>query len=151
MKVILSQDVRSLGKVGDLVKVADGYARNFLIPRKLAMIATERKVKEFKHLQSVADAKKKKAVSAAKKVAEEISKHTVTLKAQAGDGDRLFGSITNNDIAQNLNKAGFMVERRDITIEEPIKVLGQYRVKIRVATGVDAEVKVNVERDTAAS
>ena len=69
MKVILSQDVRTLGKVGDLVKVADGYARNFLIPRKLAMIATERRVKEFKHLQSVAEAKKKKAVSAAKKVA----------------------------------------------------------------------------------
>src|ERR1700733_12689452 len=128
MKVILSQDVRTLGKVGDLVKVADGYARNFLIPRKLAMIATERRVKEFKHLQSVAEAKKKKAVSAAKKVADLIAKHTVTLKAQAGEGDRLFGSITNNDIAQNLVKAGFSVERRDIHIEEPIKVLGQYRV-----------------------
>jgi large subunit ribosomal protein L9 len=147
MKVILSQDVKSLGKVGDLVKVADGYARNYLVPRKLAMLATERRVKEFKHLQGVADAKKKKAVSAAKIIAEKMSGHTVTLKAQAGEGDKLFGSITNNDISLNLTKAGFIVERRDITIEEPIKVLGQYRVKVRVAQGVDAEVKVNVERE----
>jgi large subunit ribosomal protein L9 len=147
MKVILSQDVRSLGKVGDLVKVADGYARNFLIPRKLAMIATERRVKEFKHLQGVADAKKKKATTIAKKTAEKMSGVTVTLKAQAGEGDKLFGSVTNNDIAQHLSKAGFIVERRDIHIEEPIKVLGQYRVKVKIATGVEAEVKVNVERE----
>lgn len=147
MKVILSQDVRALGKVGDLVKVADGYARNYLIPRRLAMIATERKVKEFKHLQAVSDAKKKKAVTQAKKVAEKLSGVTVTLKVQAGEGDKLFGSVTNNDIALQLANAGFNVERRDIQVEEPIKVLGQYRVKVRIATGVDAEVKVNVERE----
>ena len=146
MKVILSQDVRALGKVGDLVKVADGYARNFLIPRKLAMEATEKRVKEFKHLKGVAEAKKKKAVVAAKKVAEKIASTTVTIKSQAGDNDKLFGSVTNNDIANELHKAGFTVERRDIVIEEPIKVLGQYRVKIKIATGVEAEVKVNVER-----
>jgi large subunit ribosomal protein L9 len=147
MKVILAQDVRSLGKVGDLVKVSDGYARNFLIPRRLAMMATEKRVKEFKHLQGVAEAKKKKAVAGAKKIAEKISGFTVTVKSQAGENDKLFGSVTNADIARELEKAGFKVERRDITIEEPIKVLGQYRVKVRITTGVDAEVKVNVERE----
>ncbi|MDZ4677263.1 MAG: 50S ribosomal protein L9 [Oligoflexia bacterium] len=147
MKVILAQDVRSLGKVGDLVRVADGYARNFLVPRKLAMEATEDRVKEFKHLQTMADAKKKKASASAKKVAEKLSGQTVTLRAQAGEQDKLFGSITSGDIANELTKAGFNVERRDIQLDEVIKVLGQYRVKVRIATGVEAEVKVNVERE----
>lgn len=147
MKVILSQDVSSLGKVGDLVKVSDGYARNFLIPRRLAMTATETRVKEFKHLQAVADAKKKKAAAGAKKIADKLSSHTVTIKSQAGENDKLFGSVTNNDIALELAKAGFKVERRDITIAEPIKVLGQYRVKVKITTGVEAEVKVNIERE----
>jgi large subunit ribosomal protein L9 len=147
MKVLLAQDVRSLGKVGDLVKVSDGYARNFLIPRRLAMMATEKRVKEFKHLQGVAEAKKKKAVAGAKKIADKISGVTVTIKSQAGENDKLFGSVTNSDIARELDKAGFKVERRDIHIEEPIKVLGQYRVKVKITTGVEAEVKVNVERE----
>ena len=147
MKVILSQDVPSVGKVGDLVKVADGYARNFLLPRKLAMIATEGREKEFKHLQSIADAKKKKAVGAAKKVAEKLAAHTVTIKTQAGEHDKLFGSVTNADIAVQLVKAGFAIEKRDIHIAEPIKILGQHRVQIKIATGVETEIKVNVERE----
>ncbi len=148
MKVLLSQDVRSLGKVGDLVKVADGYARNYLIPRKMAMIATEQRVKEFKHLKGIAEAKKKKAVGIAKKSAEKLSGFTVTLKSQAGENDKLFGSVTNNDIANALSKGGFNVDRHDIVIAEPIKVLGQYRVKVKIATGIEAEVKVNVERES---
>jgi large subunit ribosomal protein L9 len=147
MKVILSQDVRAVGKVGDLVKVSDGYARNYLIPRRLAMIATEKRVKEFKHLQGVAEAKKKKAVVAAKKIADKVAGLTITIKSQAGENDKLFGSVTNNDIALELAKAGYKVERRDVHIEEPIKVLGQYRVKVKITTGVEAEVKVNVERE----
>src|SRR6185369_8905630 len=98
MKVILAQDVRSLGKAGDLVKVADGYARNFLIPRKLAMTATERRVKEFNHLKLVSEAKKKKAAASAQKVADKLSTVTVTLKVTAGEGDKLFGSVTTTDI-----------------------------------------------------
>jgi large subunit ribosomal protein L9 len=146
MKVILSQDVRTLGKVGDLVKVADGYARNYLIPRRMAMAATEERVKEFKHLQAIAEAKKKKALTGAKKISEKLAGVTLTLKAQAGDGDKLFGTITNSDISQELAKAGFTVERRDIVISEPIKALGQYQVKVKIAATVEAEVKVNVER-----
>src|ERR1700730_467897 len=102
MKVILSQDVRSLGKVGDMVKVSDGYARNYLIPRKMAMGATEERVKEFKHLTGVAEAKKKKAVAASKKIAEKLAGVAVTIKASAGEHVKLFGSVTNSDIAKEL-------------------------------------------------
>ncbi len=147
MKVILSQDVPSVGKVGDLVRVADGYARNFLLPRKLAMIATEGREKEFKHLKAMAESKKKKATNAAKKTAEKMTAHTVTLKAQAGENDKLFGSITNADIAAELVKAGFIVEKREVVLTEPIKVLGQHRVQVKIMTGVEAEIKVNVERE----
>lgn len=146
MKVILSQDVPSLGRIGDLVKVADGYARNFLIPRRLALLATPKREKEMKHLQAVAEAKKKKAVAAGQKTAEKIKALTVTLQAQVGEGDRLFGSVTNKDIAAELNKMGYKFDRRDIVIEEPIKMLGQYRVKLKVVTGVEADLKVVVER-----
>lgn len=146
MKVILSQDVPTLGKVGDLVKVSDGYARNFLLPRKLAMMATVGKEKEVKHIQAIADAKKKKAVVAAQKVAEKLKSVTVTLKSQAGENDKLFGSITSADIAVELTKAGYSVEKRDIQIEEPIRVLGQHKVKVKITTGVETEIKVNVER-----
>ncbi len=147
MKVILSQDVPTLGKVGDMVKVSDGYARNFLIPRKLALIATEGREKEFKHLQTMADAKKKKATASAQKTADKMGAHTVMLKVQAGENDKLFGSVTNQDIANELTKAGFTVDKRDIEIAEPIKVLGQHRVKVKIATGVETEIKVNVERE----
>ncbi len=146
MKVILSQDVASLGKTGDLVKVADGYGRNYLIPRRLAMEATAKREKEFKHLQAVAEAKKKKAAAAGEKVADKIRALTVTIAAPVGEGDRLFGSVTNKDIAAELNKQGFAFDRRDIVIEEPIKMLGQYRVKVKVVAGLDAELKVTVER-----
>jgi large subunit ribosomal protein L9 len=146
MKVILSQDVPSLGKVGDLVKVADGYARNFLLPRKLAMIATAGKEKEVKHIQAIADAKKKKAMGVAKKVAEKLGAFTVNIKAQAGENDKLFGSVTSADIAVELTKAGYSVEKRDIQIEEPIRELGQHKVKVKITTGVETLIKVNVER-----
>jgi large subunit ribosomal protein L9 len=113
----------------------------------MAMVATEERVKEFKHLTAVAEAKKKKAAAGAKKIVEKLAGVTVTIKAQAGENDKLFGSVTNQDIARELDKAGHSFERRDIHIEEPIRVLGQYRVKVKIATGVEAEVKVNVERE----
>lgn len=129
-----------------MVKVADGYARNFLIPRRLALVATEKRQKEFKHLQSMAEAKKKKAVAAAEQVAEQIKKASVVIKSQAGEGDKLFGSVTNQDIAKELANQGHVIDRRDIVIDEPIKQLGQYRVKVKVISGIEAELTVNVER-----
>jgi large subunit ribosomal protein L9 len=147
MKVILAQDVRSLGKVGDLVKVADGYARNFLIPRKLAIAATERRIKEFKHLQAMAEAKKKKAQSQAQQVAARLSALSIRVTASAGEGDKLFGSVTTAEIAHKISDQGFTIDKRDVVLDEPIKQLGQYRVIVKVATGVEAQVKVTVARE----
>lgn len=146
MKVILQKDVKEVGKVGDLVNVSEGFARNFLFPRKLAVEATEKRVKEWEHLKRVADAKKKKAVAERQALLNKINGVTVSFKVQAGDNDKLFGTITTTDISKELEKAGFSVDRRDIHIGEPIKVLGQHKAVIRYTEGLEAKVQISVER-----
>lgn len=146
MKVILSKDVKDVGKVGDLVNVSEGFARNFLFPRKLAAEATEKRVKEWEHLKRVADAKKKKAVAERQALLAKITGTTVTFKAAAGENDKLFGTVTTTDISKELDKAGHSVDRRDIHLEEPIKVLGQHKALIRMGEGLEAKILINVER-----
>lgn len=146
MKVILAKDVKDVGKSGDLVSVSAGFARNFLFPRKLASEATEKRVKEWEHLKRVADARRKKAVAERQEILKKISGVTVTFKAQAGDNDKLFGTITTTDISKELEKHSFSIDRRDIHLEEPIKVLGSHKAIIRYSEGLEAAVQVNVER-----
>ncbi len=146
MKVILSKDVKDVGKVGDLVNVSEGFARNFLFPRKLASEATEKRVKEWEHLKRVADAKKKKAIAERQAVLAKISGTTVSFKVAAGENDKLFGTVTTTDISKELDKAGHSVDRRDIHLEEPIKVLGQHKAVIRMGEGLEAKIMINVER-----
>lgn len=146
MKVILQKDVKNLGKVGDLVSVSNGYARNYLFPRRMAMEATEKRVKEFAHLKVVAEAKKKKAVAERQSLANELKGVSVTFKLSAGDSDKLFGSVTNNDISAELEKLGYSIDRRDIYLEESIKVLGQHKAIVKLGEGAEAEVTVSVER-----
>ena len=146
MKVILSKDVKDVGKVGDLVNVSEGFARNFLFPRKLAAEATEKRVKEWEHLKRVADAKKKKAVAERQAVLAKINGTTVSFKVAAGENDKLFGTVTTTDISKELDKAGHSVDRRDIHLEEPIKVLGQHKALIRMGEGLEAKIMINVER-----
>ncbi len=145
MKVILEKDVKNLGRVGDLVNVKDGYARNFLFPRLLAIEATESRVKEFNHLKMVAEAKKKKAVAERQELAQKISGVTVVFKMTAGDGDKIFGSITSLDVSNMLEKHGFSVDRRDIHIE-PIRMLGQHKATVKLGEGAEATLQVLVER-----
>ncbi|MBX3041182.1 MAG: 50S ribosomal protein L9, partial [Bdellovibrionaceae bacterium] len=144
MKVILAKDVKDVGKSGDLVSVSAGFARNFLFPRKLASEATEKRVKEWEHLKRVADARRKKAVAERQEILKKISGVTVTFKAQAGDNDKLFGTITTTDISKELEKHRFSIDRRDIHLEEPIKVLGSHKAIIRYSEGLEAAVQVNV-------
>ena len=146
MKVILQKDVKDLGKVGDLVNVSKGYARNFLFPRLLAAEATERRVDELTHLKKIAEAKKKKAVGERKALLEKISKVNVSFSRAAGESDKLFGSITTMEISGALEKLGFSIDRRDIVLEDQIKVLGQHKAKVKLGEGLDAELTITVDR-----
>lgn len=147
MKVILKQDVKNIGKVGEIINVAKGFARNFLFPKRLALEATEKRAQEFEHLKKVAEAKKKKAVGERKKVLDSVSGKTVTFKVNAGENEKLFGSISNVDIARELDKMGFQIERRDIHLEEPIKILGQHKATIRFSEDLTTEIAISVERN----
>lgn len=145
MKVILKKDVRNVGRSGDMVNVAEGYARNFLFPRNLAAEATEGRVKEYEHWTRVAASKKKNAVAALTVEIEKLKTVTVSFKMPAGESDKLFGSVTPKDIAEQLSKQGFVIEKKDIQIE-PIKLLGQYKAKISFGEGLKTEIAVSVER-----
>lgn len=146
MKVILQKDVKDVGRVGELVNVSEGFARNFLFPRKLAAEATEKRVKEYEHLKRVAETKKKKALAERQELLNKINGTTVTFKLAAGDTDKLFGTVTPNDISKELQKAGHSIDRRDIHLEEPIKVLGQHKAVIRYGEGLEAKIQISVER-----
>lgn len=146
MKVILQKDVKNLGKVGDLVNVSTGYARNYLFPRQLANEATEKRVKEFNHLKQVAELKKKKVVAERQELVKKLQGVTIVFKASAGETDKLFGAVTNNDISNELEKSGFSIDRRDIHLEEPIKMLGQHKAIVKMGEGLEAELTVSVER-----
>ncbi len=146
MKVILQQDVDNLGSTGDVKEVADGFGRNFLLPRKLAVLADERNVRRLQHQQRIAAAKQAKLLAAAKETADKISKTAVSIKRQAGEGDKLFGSVTNHDIAEALAAAGIAVDKKSVVLEEPIRNIGVFQVAVKVLRGVDASVKVYVIR-----
>lgn len=146
MKVILQKDVKDLGKVGDLVSVSEGFARNLLFPRKLALEATEKRENEYNHLKRVAESKKKKAMSERQAILNKIKGTTVGFKLNAGENDKLFGTVTTTDISKGLEKLGFSVDRKDIHLEEPIKVLGTHKATIRFAEGLETSIQVAVER-----
>ena len=146
MKVILTQDVKEVGKVGDLVNVSEGFARNFLFPRKLAAEATEKKVKEYNHLKTMAEAKKKKALAERKQMLDKMSGITLKFKMAAGETDKLFGTVTTTEISKELQKAGFSVDRRDIHLLEPIKVLGQHKATVKYTEGLETSITIAVER-----
>lgn len=146
MKVILQKDVKNLGKVGELVNVTNGFARNYLFPRRLALEATEKRVREFAHLKAVAEVKKKKAIAERQELIKKIKGVALVLKASAGETDKLFGSVTTNDLSNELEKHGFSIDRRDIVLEEPIRVLGQHKAIVRLGDGLEADLTVSVER-----
>jgi large subunit ribosomal protein L9 len=147
MKVILQQDVKDLGKVGELVNVKQGYARNFLFPRKLAQVATEENVHEWGHLKKVADIKQKKALAGRQELIKKLQGQTLNFKLEAaGESEKLFGSVTTMDISKQLEQNGFSVDRRDIHLEEPIKVLGQHKAGVKLGPNLETEITIVVEK-----
>lgn len=147
MKVILQKDVKNLGKVGELVNVKQGYARNFLFPRELAIVATEKKVSEWNHLKKVAEIKKKKAMAGRQELIKKMQGLTLNFKLEAAaDSEKLFGSVTTMDISKQLESNGYEVDKRDIHLDEQIKVLGQHKAFVRMGDGLEAELTIVVEK-----
>lgn len=146
MKVILKKDVKNVGKVGQIVNVAKGFARNFLFPKSLAQTATEKRMGEFEHIKRMAEAKMKKALGERKELLQKISGATVTFKMNASETDKLFGSIAALDISRELEKQGFSIDKKDIILEDTIKMLGQHKAKVSFGEGLETEISVSVER-----
>lgn len=144
MKVILREDVEKLGKAGEVVKVADGFGRNYLIPRQLAVLANVRNMKTLDHDRKAIETRAKKARKSAEATAATLSAVALTLSAKAGEEGKLFGAVTTRDIAEALGKTGITVDRKAIQLAEPIKQVGDYKVKIRVAADVLPEISVSV-------
>jgi large subunit ribosomal protein L9 len=144
MKVILKDDVKSLGKMGDIVNVASGYARNFLIPKGLAVPADTKNVRAMEHEKRVIQEKARKLRQAAQTLAEKISKLNITIKAKAGEEEKLFGSVTTMDIEEALKAEGIEIDRKKIHLDEPIKRLGAYTVSIKLAQDITATLNVQV-------
>jgi large subunit ribosomal protein L9 len=144
MDVILREDVKSLGKAGEMVRVKPGYARNFLLPKGLAFEATEGNKKRIAAEAKARDTRLAGEKAAAGALAAKLGAATVALKGKAGEEGKLFGSITAQDIADGLAAQGLEVDRRRIELEHPIKTLGFHSVAVRLHPEVHAEVKVNV-------
>jgi large subunit ribosomal protein L9 len=146
MRVILRKEVANLGDAGDIVKVKPGYGRNFLIPRGLAIPATEGSVRQVDHQKKVADAIRRKNLSGAKELKDKLEGTAVSIRRETGEDDRLFGAVTNRDISDALQAEGIEVDRRAIVLDEPIKSIGLFTVPVRLHRDVTANVRVYVIR-----
>lgn len=144
MNVILKEDVKNLGKMGDVVTVKEGYARNFLFPKGLAVEANEKNVKALDHTKRQILDRAKKIKSDAETMAAKFAGKTITITAKAGEEEKLFGSVTTADIAEALKKDGNEVDKKKIHLEEPIRRLGTYTVSVKVHPEVSADVTVQV-------
>ena len=150
MEIILRETIDSLGRAGDVVKVADGYARNYLLPRKLAYPATpgNRKVIEFERQSLLRKEARQK--EDAEKLLQMLEGVEVSIRRKVGEQDTLYGSVTNSDVAEELEKKGFQIEKRKIHMDDHIKALGEYSIPIRLFKDVTAHVKLKVEAETEA-
>jgi large subunit ribosomal protein L9 len=142
MEVILRQAVEKLGKPGDVVKVSNGYARNFLLPRGIAFEATPGNLKRIEQEKERLEAAENERRGAAQTLAEKLEQVSLTFSARVGEEGKLFGSVTGADIAAQLEQQGFHIEKRQIDLHEPLKTLGVFRVPIRLHADVKPEIKV---------
>lgn len=144
MKVILKENIETLGHIGDIVKVAPGYARNYLLPKGLAVEATERNAKELEHVKRQMAYKKNKALESARALAAKLGELSISLTHKVGEEGKLFGSVTNMEIAANLKEKGFEIDRKTIVLAEPIKHVGEFEVPVKIHPEVSATIKVKV-------
>lgn len=146
MKVILNQDIKGQGKKGDLINVSDGYARNFLFPKNLAIPATKENINVLKGQQESREYRQQKELEQAQDTAKKINEISVVLKAKAGDNGKLFGSITSKDVSEALTEQHHIkIDKKKFVLPDGIKSLGTTQVDIKIHPGVTAKLKVNVE------
>ena len=148
MKVMLNKDVKGTGKAGDVVTVSDGYARNMVIPRGLATEATQSNIRQLEKQKAIAAEKKAEEKAAAQELAEKLNKASIKMKIKAGEGGRIFGSITSKDIADAINmQLGMDIDRKKVKLDAPIKQVGQTDVDMRLYQDVNAKIKVIIEAE----
>ncbi len=147
MKVILTENIDAIGQIGDVVNVAPGYARNFLLPKGLAMEATGKNIRELEHQKRVLALKREKVRQEMLSIAEKLNKATVSMRRKVAEDGKLYGSVSATDIAKSLEDQGFEVEKKNITLDQPIKQLGEFTVPIRVGSQITANVRVVIEKE----
>ena len=144
MQVILLQDVKGQGKKGELIDVNEGYARNFLVKKGFAEVATPAKINDLKQKKAAADYHKQEEVKAMHALASELKGKTFTVRIKVGQGGKVFGSVTGANISEALSAAGYDVDKKKIVLKDPIKNVGEYPVEIRLMEGVSAKITVSV-------
>jgi large subunit ribosomal protein L9 len=150
MEVILKEDVAKLGSRGDVVKVAEGYGRNFLLPRKLAIEANEGNKAVIVQMKAASVRRSAKEKTQAEELSMQFEGVSVTFVRKSGENDQLFGSVTSSDIAEGLEKKGFNIDRRKIQLHEPLKTVGEFAIPVKLHKDVTAHLKVVIEKETAA-
>lgn len=146
MRVILQDNIETLGAVGEVVNVKPGYARNYLLPKGLALVANEANVKEWEHQQRVTADRVRKLRLSAEGVAKQLEGLKVEIPAKVGEGDRLFGSVGNADVQKALSAKGFTLSRKDVQLPRPIKTLGEHTISVKLHPDVSADITVEVTR-----
>jgi large subunit ribosomal protein L9 len=147
MQIILQEDVDKLGHRGDVVTVKPGYARNFLLPNKLAVEATPGNMKALERIRAALSKKTATELDAAKKQAELLTGVSLKFARKTGENEQMFGSVTTGDIADSLKTQGFGIDKRQVQLAEPLKTLGEFPVTVKVFRDVTAEIKVHVEKE----
>jgi len=147
MQIILQEDVEKLGNRGQIVTVAEGYARNFLLPRKLGLQATPGNMKRLEKMRAAFAKKEATEKESAQTLAELLATVTLTISRKAGENDQLFGSVTSGDVAEALGAQGYTIEKRKIALADPIKLVGEYQVPVKLFREISANVKVIVKKD----
>ena len=148
MEVILKEDIVNLGKIGELVRVRDGYARNYLLPRGLVLMANKKNLKTFDHQKKLVADQKQKIMRQAQSAADQLTGVSLVIPMKVGEEGRLFGSVTNIQIEKALKAKGLNVDRRKIHLDEPIKTVGDYEVPVRLAADLTVPLKLSVVSDS---
>ena len=144
MKVVIKEDIKNVGKMGQIVDVADGFARNYLVPRGLAVEANTKNLKAIEHEKKLIQEKAKKIKNSAETLSDKISTMTLMIKAKAGDEGKLFGAVTSMDIAELLKNEGIEMDKKKISLDEPIKRLGSYSVNIKIHAEISTHLNIQV-------